>query len=149
MMLSTHTQCVTGYIGDHLFGIPIAWTRNVFRIERLTPVPLSGPMIAGVLNLRGRIVTMIDMRARLGLQPRRIGERQMAIGIDHLGESYGLMVDSVSDVLPVRDVVEQVPPHFDYRIADVASGVCNLENRFLIMLDLDRVLDIDIGERAA
>src|SRR5437016_12421808 len=89
------TEYVTVMLGGQLFGMPISRVQDVFMPDRLTRVPLAPPEIAGVLNLRGRIVTAIDMRGRLAL-PERDGKRPpMAIGIECRGESYGLVIDAV------------------------------------------------------
>ncbi len=86
-------ECVTEYVTVVLdgqwFGLPIARVQDVFMPELLTRVPLSEPEIAGVLNLRGRIVTAVDLRCRLGLSPRQHGLPPMAVGIEWRGESYG------------------------------------------------------------
>src|SRR5437868_13987178 len=87
------TEYVTAMIGGQLFGLPIARVQDVFIPERLTRVPLASSDVAGVLNLRGRIVTAIDMRSRLGLPKRDTGRPPMAIGVDLRGESYGLLID--------------------------------------------------------
>ena len=78
----TVAEYVTAVIGGQLFGLPISRVQDVFMPERLTRVPLAAPEIAGVLNLRGRIVTAIDMRRRLGLPPREDGRPPMAVGIE-------------------------------------------------------------------
>src|SRR5205809_4704444 len=88
-------EYVTAMIGGQLFGLPISRVQDVFMPDRLTKVPLAPPEIAGVLNLRGRIVTTIDMRRRLGLPPRSDNKPSMAVGIDLRGESYGLLIDTV------------------------------------------------------
>ena len=80
-------------VGEQLFGLPIARVHDVFVPDRLTRVPLAPPEIAGVLNLRGRIVTAIDMRRGSGLPPRAEDRAPMAIGVEPTGESYGLLVD--------------------------------------------------------
>ena len=92
-------EYVTALIGGQLFGLPILRVQDVFAPERLTAVPLSPSEVAGVLNLRGRIVTLIDMRCRLGLGSREDGQQSMAIGVESRGESYGLLIDSVGEVL--------------------------------------------------
>jgi purine-binding chemotaxis protein CheW len=92
-------EYVTALIGGQLFGLPILRVQDVFAPERLTAVPLSPPEVAGVLNLRGRIVTLIDMRCRLGLGSRENGQQSMAIGVESRGESYGLLIDNVGEVL--------------------------------------------------
>ena len=92
--------------------------------DRLTRVPLSSPEIAGVLNLRGRIVTAIDMRRRLGLPPRSDGRPPMAVGIELKGESYGLLIDTVGEVLKLADGTrEPNPVNLDQRLTRVSGGV--------------------------
>src|ERR1700722_1773249 len=92
-------EYVTAVIGGQLFGLPISCVQDVFMPERLTRVPLSSSEIAGVLNLRGRIVTVVDMRARLGLPKASDGKPPMAVGVDLRGESYGLLIDQIAEVL--------------------------------------------------
>jgi purine-binding chemotaxis protein CheW len=97
------TEYVTAMIGGQLFGLPIACVQDVFMPERMTRVPLASNDFAGVLNLRGRIVTAIDMRARLGLPKNEDGKPSMAVGVDLRGESYGLLIDSIGEVLKLGD----------------------------------------------
>src|SRR5258708_14171188 len=85
-------EYVTAVVGGQLFGVTISRVQDVFMAERLTRVPLSPGEIAGVLNLRGRIVTVVDMRARLGLPRNDDGKPPMAVGVDLRGESYGLLI---------------------------------------------------------
>ncbi len=100
-------EYVTAMIGGQLFGLPIVRVQDVFIPERLTRVPLAPPEIAGVLNLRGRIVTLIDMRCRFGLGKREDGNSSMAIGVESRGESYGLLIDSVGEVLKLDDAARE------------------------------------------
>src|SRR5579864_2205112 len=88
-------EYITAMIGGQLFGLPILRVQDVFIPERLTRVPLAPPEVAGVLNLRGRIVTLIDMRRSLGLGERADPGPPVAIGVERAGESYGLLIDSV------------------------------------------------------
>lgn len=142
------TEYVTVMLGEQLFGLPISRVQDVFMLERLTRVPLSQPEIAGVLNLRGRIVTAIDMRRRLGLPKRNDGKKPMAIGIESKGESYGLLIDSVGEVLKLDETArEPNPVNLDARLARVSAGVHRLEGQLLVVLDVDRVLDM--GEAIA
>src|ERR1700719_4812299 len=83
-------EYVTAMIGGQLFGLPISRVQDVFMPERVTRVPLASREIAGVLNLRGRIVTVVDMRARLGLPKNDGGKPPTAAGVDSRGSSYGL-----------------------------------------------------------
>jgi purine-binding chemotaxis protein CheW len=144
------TEYVTAVIGDQLFGIPIARVQDVFMPERLTRVPLSKPEIAGVLNLRGRIVTAIDMRCCLGLAARDAGRPLMAVGIDHHGESYGLLIDGVGEVLKLSDDTrESNPVNLDQRLTRVSAGIHRLDGQLLVILDVDHVLDLEVGALAA
>jgi purine-binding chemotaxis protein CheW len=140
---STITEYVTAMIGGQLFGLPIARVQDVFIPERLTRVPLASPDVAGVLNLRGRIVTMVDMRSRLGL-PKRDGDRPpMAVGVDLRGESYGLLIDSVGEVLKLADDSREVNPvNLDPRLTRMAAGIHRLDGQLMVVLDVDRVLEI-------
>lgn len=137
------TEYVTAMIGDQLFGLPIERVQDVFMPERLTRVPLAPNEIAGVLNLRGRIVTAIDMRARLGLPKADTGGLPMAVGVDLRGESYGLLIDSIGEVMKLADDSrEDNPVNLDPRMARMASGVHRLEGQLMVVLDVDRVLEI-------
>ena len=136
-------EYVTAMIGGQLFGLPIARVQDVFIPERLTRVPLASPDVAGVLNLRGRIVTAIDMRSRLGLPKREGGRPPMAIGVDLRGESYGLLIDSVGEVLKLADDSREVNPvNLDPRLAKMAAGIHRLDGQLMVVLDVDRVLEI-------
>ena len=101
----TVAEYVTAVIGGQLFGLPISRVQDVFMPERLTRVPLASSEIAGVLNLRGRIVTVVNMRARLGLPKADDGRPPMAVGVDLRGESYGLLIDHIGEVLKLADDV--------------------------------------------
>ena len=143
-------EYVTAVIGGQLFGLPISRVQDVFMPERLTRVPLSSAEIAGVLNLRGRIVTLIDMRGRLGLDKRNDGAASMAIGVESRGESYGLLIDSVGEVLKLDDNAREANPiNLDPRLARVSAGIHRLEGQLLMVVDVDRVLEIGTKAIAA
>ncbi|BBF91662.1 chemotaxis protein CheW [Blastochloris tepida] len=144
------TEFVTVLIGGQLFGLPIERVHDVFMPDRLTRVPLAAPELAGVLNLRGRIVTAIDMRVRLGLPARDDGKTNMAVGIEHKGESYGLLIDQVGEVLKVSEATHEAnPANLDPRWARVSAGVHRLDGQLMVILDVDRVLDNGIDALAA
>ncbi|GGE39524.1 chemotaxis protein CheW [Agaricicola taiwanensis] len=132
---------VTVMIGDQLFGLPIGRVHDVFVPERLTRVPLAAPEVSGVLNLRGRIVTALDMRTVLGLPPREDGAPLMAVGIEAKGEAFGLLIDSVGEVTKLSmSEMEAAPANLDTRWARVADGVYRLDGRLLVILNVDQVL---------
>lgn len=144
------SEYVTATIGGHLFGLPILRVQDVFLPERLTRVPLAPPEIAGVLNLRGRIVTLIDMRIGLGLPPREDGGPVMAIGVESQGESYGLLIDAVGEVLKLDEAArEPNPVNLDPRLARVCAGIHRLDGDLLMVVDVDRALDVSPRRIAA
>jgi purine-binding chemotaxis protein CheW len=135
-------EYVTVMIGGQLFGLPINRVQDVFMPERMARVPLASAEIAGVLNLRGRIVTAIDMHCRLALGKRATDKTTMAVGIEFHGESYGLLIDSVGEVLKLAEhTSEPVPVNLDPHLARVSSGVYRLEKQLLVVLDVDRIFD--------
>ena len=144
------SEFVTAMIGGQLFGLPISRVQDVFMPERVTRVPLSSREIAGVLNLRGRIVTVIDMRARLGLPKTSDGKPPMAVGVDLRGESYGLLIDQIGEVLRLaEDSREENPVNLDPRMAKLAGGVHRLDGHLMVILDIDRVLELASKTQAA
>jgi purine-binding chemotaxis protein CheW len=143
-------EYVTATVGGQLFGLPIQRVQDVFTPERVTRVPLAPPEIAGVLNLRGRIVTLIDMRDRLGLERRDSDAPAMAIGVESGGESYGLLIDAVGEVLKLDDAGREANPiNLDPRLARVSAGIHRLDGQLLMLVDVDRVLDIGSKSIAA
>jgi purine-binding chemotaxis protein CheW len=143
-------EYVTTMIGGQLFGLPISRVQDVFMPERLTRVPLASRDVAGVLNLRGRIVTAIDMRARLGLPKEETDRPPMAVGVELRGESYGLLIDSIGEVLKLADEGREVNPvNLDPRMATMSAGVHRLDGQLMVVLDVDRVLEIVADKLAA
>ena len=145
-MSTDHTQnlkeYVTAVIGGQLIGLPILHVQDVFLPAGLTRVPLAPAEIAGVLNLRGRIVTLIDLRRLLGLGERKDKAPAMAIGVEMRGESYGLLIDSVGEVLKLDDAAREPNPiNLDPRLARVCTGIHRLEGQLLMVIDVDRVLE--------
>jgi len=103
-----------------------------------------------VLNLRGRIVTAVDLRMRLGMAPRGGGRQPMAVGIELKGESYGLLIDSVGEVMKLANATREANPvNLDGRLARVSAGVHRLEGQLMVILDVDRVLDMTAADPLA
>ncbi|MGE0230498.1 MAG: chemotaxis protein CheW [Flavobacteriaceae bacterium] len=145
-----HREYVTVEVGGQLFGLAIDRIHDVFAPVNMTPVPLAPREIAGILNLRGRIVTAIDLRVRLGLPDREDAGRKMAVGIDVNSESFGLIVDKVGEVmrLPLSGV-ESVPANLDRPWSALTAGIYRLERRLLVILNIDRVLRLSNETSAA
>lgn len=140
---------VTMMIADQLFGIPVLQVQDVLGPQRITRIPLAPPEIAGSLNLRGRIVTAIDVRIRLGLKRREEQGKEMSIVVDHDGELYSLMVDAVGEVLSVSSSsFERSPATLDPRWREVSTGIYRLEDQLLIVLDVPHLLTATVSEAA-
>jgi purine-binding chemotaxis protein CheW len=115
-------EYVTAMIGGQLFGLPISRVQDVFMPER---------------------VTLVDMRARLGLPRPEDGKAPMAVGVDLRGESYGLLIDQIGEVLRLpEDGKEENPVNLDPRMAKLAGGVHRLDGQLMVVLDVDRVLEL-------
>ncbi len=135
-------EYVTVMIGGQLFGLPISKVQDVFMLDRLARVPLASAEIAGVLNLRGRIVTAIDMHCRLGLGQREKDRPAMAVGIEYRSESYGLLINSVGEVLKLAESGREANPvNLDPHLARVSAGVHRLEKQLLVVLDVERIFE--------
>jgi purine-binding chemotaxis protein CheW len=149
VVLADHDEYVTVLIADHLFGVPIDRVHDVFVATAITPVPLAMPEVVGLLNLRGRVVTAISLRRRLGLPDLDDIGQQTAIGLEHGAEAYGLLVDAVGEVMRIdRDTREPNPVHLDARWMRFARGVHRLDGRLLIILDVDATLTLESARRA-
>lgn len=140
---------VTMTIADQLFGIPVLQVQDVLGHQRITRIPLAPPEVAGSLNLRGRIVTAIDVRLRLNLSPRLKGKSGMSIVVDLRGELYSLMVDSVGEVLSLsNDDFERNPATLDPRWREVSTGIYRLNGQLMVVLDVPRLLNFTNMEAA-
>lgn len=144
-------EYVTFSIDGRWFGAQVSDVHDVFAIQAVTPVPLARADVAGLLNLRGRIVTAIDARRRLGMPARTGGYAgAMAIGVEREGESYGLVVDAVGEVLRLNeDIREDAPGNLDESWREVACGVFRLPKGLLVALDIAKMLDAAPATTAA
>lgn len=124
-------------------AIPVLLVRDVLGPQAITRIPLAPVEVAGSLNLRGRIVTAVDLRRRLGLPPREPGARPMSVVVEQASELYSLQVDEVGEVAPLPAAgFEPNPPTLDADWREVSRGVHRQDDRLLIALDIDRVLAI-------
>lgn len=145
---------VTIRVGEQLLGLPIGRVQDVFITNRITVVPRAPDEIVGLINLRGRIVTAICLRKRLGRPVQLMLDGQgraelTAIGIDHDGEAYALIVDAVGEVIRLdRSTFEPLPVHLDRVWTALATGIHRLADELLVVLDLDAVLDLDLRSAA-
>lgn len=132
-------QLVTVFVGGQMFGLPILQIRDVFLVSDLTPVPLAPASVAGLFNLRGRVMTMLSMRALLGFEKSdAAGSETTAIGIEWRAESFGLLVDRVGEVMSLPAAGRDANPvNLDRRWAQLSAGVHRLNDQLLVELSLD------------
>ncbi len=137
-------EFVTFTIAGQLFGIPVLQIQDVLSSYRITRIPLAPPEITGSLNLRGRVVTAIDVRLRLGLPPRPADADSMSIVAENGGELYSLMVDSVGEVLALpHSAYERNLPTLDATFRTFCDGIYRLDDQLLVVLDVNRLLDYE------
>ena len=140
---------VTMTIADQLFGIPVLAVQDVLGPQRITRIPLAPREVAGALNLRGRIVTAIDVRSRLHLPARAADSQGMSVVVDHKGELYSLIVDAVGEVMSLpSDAFERNPATLDPRWRDVSGGIYRLQGKLLVVLEVARLLNMRRAEAA-
>jgi purine-binding chemotaxis protein CheW len=145
---SIDRRCFTVTDGDEMFGLPVQSVQTIFRIEGVTSVPLGPPDVEGLVNLRGRIVTAVSLKRRLGKTSLECGRGALAIGIEHRGENFALIVDEVGDVIPCADGTEIAPPpHIHPTRARLITAYYRLDSGILPMLDMNAVFDFAERDR--
>ncbi|MDR3449810.1 MAG: chemotaxis protein CheW [Alphaproteobacteria bacterium] len=146
---ATQGMFVTMTVAGQLFGIRVLKVQDVLGPQRIAHVPLAPPEVLGSLNLRGRIVTAVDVRIRLGLPPRAEGERGMSVVVEHENELYSLVVDKVGEVMSLpASSYERNPSTLDPRWQGVSDGIYRLDGTLLIVLDVARFLCFDQARAA-
>ncbi|RMF00103.1 MAG: chemotaxis protein CheW [Alphaproteobacteria bacterium] len=145
-MTSQNRDFVTIRLAGQLLGIPVLAVHDVLNAQNLTSIPKAPAWVAGVLNLRGRIVTAINLRERLGLPRADEAEtkRAMSVVVEVNGEPYSLLIDSVGEVLSLDDGdFEKNPVTLNPRWASVSAGIYRLEKELLVILDVKRLLEFE------
>jgi purine-binding chemotaxis protein CheW len=137
-------------VGRQTFGVPVLKVQDVIAQTAINRVPLGPPEVAGSLNLRGRIVTAIDMRRRLKMEPRAPEDRFMCVIVEHSGELYAFLVDDVGDVLWLPPTSREagpatISPHW----RAVCDGLYRLENELLLVLNIEQILTLSTAATLA
>jgi purine-binding chemotaxis protein CheW len=134
-------QLVTFSIGEEEFGVDILSVQEIIRMMDITKVPRAPEFVEGVINLRGKVIPIIDLRRRFGLSTRDHDKHTRIIVIEINNMIVGFVVDSVSEVLRIpASTVEPPPPVVSGLESEYISGVGKLEDRLLILLDLNKLL---------
>ena len=138
-MMNSTRQLATFYLDGFFFGIEVEKVQEVIRYQEMTRVPLASSVVKGLINLRGQIVTAIDLRRRLELQPRPDGELPMNVVVRSDDGAVSLLVDEIGDVVEVSPDRFEAPPETTRGIArQLISGVYKLDERLLLVLDTEK-----------
>ena len=137
-------QLATFKLDGRLYGVDVARVQEALRLQAHTPVPLSAPAVAGMVNLRGQVVLLIDLRAQLGRKPFADDAEPMMMVVHNDGEPVSLLVDQVGAVLEVdSSTFGAPPPTFDPSLRDFVTGVYTLEDDLLLHLDVTRAVRVE------
>lgn len=138
-------QLCTFRVGGLFLGVPAGTVQEMIRTTDRTHVPLVNPVVHGLVNLRGEIVTTIDLRRRLGIEPREARDVDTNVVIRFDDTVVSLVVDEIGDVVTVDgDEFEAAPSTLNGRCRDVVDGVYKLNGQLLLTFDLDRLLDLSL-----
>lgn len=138
-------QLVSFHVGGEEFGLEILRVQEIIRIQQLTRVPNSPEFVDGVINLRGKVIPVIALRKRFGLEEAANDKQTRIVVVEVKGTILGFIVDSVSEVLRIPADTIEPPPRLGKVEREYVSGVGKLDNRLLILLDLDRLLEDSAG----
>ncbi|MFQ5506953.1 MAG: chemotaxis protein CheW [Planctomycetota bacterium] len=141
--MSEQRQFCTFFLDDLFFGVNVLHVQEVIRYQDMTPVPLAPQVVGGLINLRGQIVTAIDLRRQLGLAERAPDQLPMNVVASNEEGVVSLLVDEIGDVLEVdQDDFEKPPETLAESVRGVISGVYKLQDRLLLVLDTNRVVHV-------
>jgi purine-binding chemotaxis protein CheW len=140
---SDERQFATFRVGNLLFGVDVHEVQEIIRSQHLTPVPLAPEVVRGLMNLRGQIITAIDLRRRLGVTTTVAESDVMNIVVALDAEKASLLVDSVGDVIKVSgDTFEETPPTIGGKIRELAQGVFKLPDGLMLVLNTARAINV-------
>ena len=133
-------QLVSFHVGGEEFGLEILRVQEIIRVQQLTRVPNSPDYVDGVINLRGKVIPVISLRKRIGLEDLKHDKQTRIVVVEVRGTVLGFIVDSVSEVLRIPADTVEPPPRLGKVEREYVSGVGKLDNRLLILLDIDRLM---------
>jgi purine-binding chemotaxis protein CheW len=131
-------------LGDLLFGVEVTEVQEVIRYQQLTRVPLASEMIRGLMNLRGQIVTAIDLRRRLGMPDLPEFDHPANVVVRSDESTVSLLVDEIGEVVEVDEAAFEPPPVTLHRpVRQLIRGAYKLQERLLLILDTEQAIDLD------
>ncbi|MDP3935689.1 MAG: chemotaxis protein CheW, partial [Alphaproteobacteria bacterium] len=140
---SIHDHYLTVKIGAQLFGFPVVHLRDIFKSLEITPIPLAPKAILGSINLRGKVVTVIDLRLKLFPNIDIENRESMHIAVAHGQELLSFVVDSVGDVINIpQSQFEPLPSTLEQHWLSITDGVCQLNESLMIKLNMEHLLDL-------
>jgi purine-binding chemotaxis protein CheW len=140
------TQLCTFLLDGIFFGVDVKYVQEVLRLQEMTPVPLAPDVVFGLINLRGHIVTALDLRTRLGLGPRDDHLEPVNVVVRHGDSTVSLLVDDIGDVVTVApETWEPTPATLDPRLRAVVRGVFKLKGELLLLMDPGLALQLEDG----
>jgi purine-binding chemotaxis protein CheW len=129
------------YLGDALMGVPIDQIEEINHQFDITPVPHTPSCVRGLINLRGQVVTVIDLRTALGMEPAAQTRQSCNVVVRSQGEQIGLAVDRIADVVRTRwSEIEHAPANVAGADGQFFRGVCKLTEGLLVLLDIEKIL---------
>jgi purine-binding chemotaxis protein CheW len=141
--MSASEQFCTFFLDGHFFGTPVPQVQEVIQYQTMTRVPLAPDVVSGLINLRGQIVSAIDLRRRLGLKDRPESQLPMNVVVRTSEGAVSLLVDEIGDVIEVEEGMLESPPETLQGFArEVVRGVYKLAGRLLLALDIEKVVDL-------
>ncbi|MBT5551204.1 MAG: chemotaxis protein CheW [Nitrospina sp.] len=148
--MTEQNQFCTFYLDNHTFGVKVEQVQEVFRYQEMTKVPLAPPEVRGLINLRGQIITAIDLRLRLGMAPGPDDKLPMNVVVRTQDGVVSLLVDEIGDVLEAPDDVYERPPEtIPMEVRNLVLGVYKLEGRLLLILDSEKAVNVSTGVMGA
>jgi chemotaxis signal transduction protein/truncated hemoglobin YjbI len=142
VVTSAEEQLVTLTVDNQVFGIPILAVQDIVEPLKITPVPLAPSAVAGVMNLRGRIVNVIDLRHCLGDLSYHEIKHQMGVTVEYHNNLYTLLVDKIGDVVAVEQtLIEKAPATLSESLRRLCKGIIRRKENLLVVLDVDKILD--------
>ena len=146
--VSTATQVLSFSLGSEEYAVEILLVREILGMRPLTPIPHAPRHVCGVMNLRGAVVPVLDMRASLSLPAVEQDHASVIIVLAVCGRTMGFVVDGVSEVITVDTATMERTPELGGRIdGDKVRGIARVGDRYVILLDVDRVAALDLGSR--